>query len=393
MFSSHYFHHTLKRELSELYITTVIRAFAGSMLLIFTPLYFFNLGFSIVEILLFAAISYAVFALSSITLGAHTVVHFGHERSIALSVPLLLAYNYLLFSLSSTPAYFFLAAVVLGIHNGVYWVAYHSEFAHAQSRGNVGDEIGFSKILIGLAGVVAPAIAGFIITSSGFGAVLITSSIIMVLGLIPILKTPEIWKSGTVSSYAILRMFTDPRYSKDVVGHMASGEDVIASFIWPLFLFFIIPSYQDIGLLTTFATLFTFLLFLWVGKQSNYTNHTRPLISRIGGLITFSWLARLLALTPFSALITDTLYKISAHTLSIPLTALVYQKEKTKEIIEYTAFWMASLSFGKMITALLAALVVYYTHNLVYTFILAALLSLLYFVWSDAITKKFIVTT
>jgi len=392
MFSSHYFHHTLKRELSELYITTVIRAFASSMLLIFTPLYFFNLGFSIVEILLFVAISYASFALSSITLGAHTVVHFGHERSIALSVPLLLAYNFLLYSLSSTPAFFFLAAVVHGIYCGVYWVAYHSEFDHAQSRGNVGDEIGFSKILIGLAGVIAPAIAGFIITSSGFGAVLIISSIIMVLGLIPILKTPEIWKSGTVSSYAILRMFTDPRYSKDVVGYLASGEDIIASFIWPLFLFFIIPSYRDVGLLTTFATLFTFLLFLWVGKQSNYINHTRPLISRIGGIITFSWLARLLAITPFSALLTDTLYKISAHTLSIPLTAMIYRKEKTKEIIEYTAFWMASLSLGKMITALLAALVVFYTHNLVYTFILAALLSLLYFVWSDGMTKKITIT-
>lgn len=392
MFSSHYFHHTLKRELSELYITTVIRAFAGSMLLIFTPLYFFNIGFSIVEILLFAAISYATFALASITLGAHTVVHFGHERSIALSVPILLAYNYLLFTLTDSTAYFFLAAVVLGIHNSIYWVAYHSEFAHAQSRGRVGEEIGFSKILIGLAGVMAPAVAGFIISSSGFGTVLIVSSLLMVLGLIPILRTPELWKPGTVSSYAILRMFTDKKSSKDVVGYLASGEDVIASFIWPLFLFFIIPRYTDIGILTTFATLFTFVLFLWVGKQSNFTARSKPLISRIGGLITFSWLARILAISPFAALLTDTLYKMSSHTLSIPLTAFVYQKEKTKEIIEYTAFWMACLSFGKMVTALLATLVVYYTGNLVYTFILAALLSLLYFVWSDTFTKKFIVT-
>ena len=392
MFSSHYFHHTLTRELSELYITTIIRAFAGNMLLIFTPLYFFNIGFSIVEILLFAAISYATFGLSSITLGAHTVVHFGHERSIALSVPLLLAYNYLLFTLTNSTTNFFLAAIVLGIHNSIYWVAYHSEFAHEQSRQNVGEEIGFSKVLIGLAGVVAPAIAGFIITSSGFGTVLIASSLLMVLGLIPILRTPELWKPGTVSSYSILRMFSDKNSSKDVVGYLASGEDVIASFIWPLFLFFIIPSYTDIGILTTFATLFTFILFLWIGKKSNFTSNTKPLISHIGGLITFSWLARILAISPFVALITDTLYRISAHTLSIPLTAFVYQKEKTKEIIEYTAFWMACLSFGKMITALLAALVVYYTGNLVYTFILAALLSMLYFVWSDTFNKKFIVT-
>lgn len=43
----------LKREIAELYITVAIKTFALSMISVFEPLYFYQLGFSIPQILLF----------------------------------------------------------------------------------------------------------------------------------------------------------------------------------------------------------------------------------------------------------------------------------------------------------------------------------------------------
>lgn len=389
MFQLHYLHHTLKRELTELYTSTVLRSLAASMMGMFAPLYLFHLGYSLTQILLFMALEYAVFAISSVTLGAHSVVHVGHERSIAFSTPLLLAYFALMYELASTPSYFYLIALVLGIHNGLYWVAYHSEFAHVGNRREMGSEIGLLKVFIGVMSIIAPAIAGYLIEGFGFAALFAVSAGLSLLSLIPLLKTPVPWKPGMISTRRILSMFTNIKYRGDLIANMGTGEDVIASTVWPVFLFLIIPSYHDVGILTTIATSLTFMLFLWLGKISDHTAKL-PLVKRVGGLITISWIARMLAVTPFAALLSDTFYKISVESRSVPLTAMLYTRTKSHEIIEYTSFWMAALSIGKMSAALLAALIVSYTSNLAYTFLLAAVLSLLYFIWSDAHKKSII---
>ena len=82
----HYLNHALNRELSELYVSTLIRGFAIGMLALYTPLYFFKEGWSVQHIVLWFAINYAVFGLLT-PLGAKITVHFGHEKAMALSEP------------------------------------------------------------------------------------------------------------------------------------------------------------------------------------------------------------------------------------------------------------------------------------------------------------------
>jgi hypothetical protein len=53
----------LKREIGELYITVSIQTFALSMISLFEPIYLFELGFSISQILLFFIFVYLIFFL------------------------------------------------------------------------------------------------------------------------------------------------------------------------------------------------------------------------------------------------------------------------------------------------------------------------------------------
>ncbi len=377
----HYLHHTLKKELSALYVNTMLRGFAAGMMGLFTPLYFYKLGFSVSEILFFLVVSYLIFALFVIP-GAHFTVRMGHEKTIAWSTPLLLVYFLILYYLPGNHALFLLAALVLGVHNGIYWVAYHSEFARFADHNSVGEEIGYLKVFITIISVIAPALAGIFIESWGFPMLFFISTILIVLSVIPVLATPEKWTSGTVSSFRILQMFKAPKLRKDLVGMLATGEDSIASTVWPIYIYLIIPSYRDLGILTALTIFLGLVIFLWIGKLANLGNRGF-LIKRMTGFLTFSWLFRMFAFTPLTILASDTIYKLSANSLSIPLTTLVYLRPKRQQLIEYTAFWMGSLALGKALAALAAIIILLFTDNLAYTFLLAALISLFYFSWND----------
>ncbi len=367
--------------MTELYISTVFRGFAAGMLILFTPLYFLKLGVSVQQILLFVALVYLFFFVSSFA-GAFLTAKFGHERTMGLATPLLLAYFAAMYLLPELPSLFYLAALILGLHDGLYWVAYHSEFAHYGDRQEMGKEIGFLKVLLGFMGVIAPAIGGIFVEQWGFGWLFVMAAELMLASLIPMFRTKEPWQPAVVNPYRIAAMFFSKHYRMDVLANLATGEETISSVVWPIFIFMIIPNYKDVGIITTLAIFLTFVVFLWLGRL---TDHRRKslIIARISGLITFSWLFRMFAFTPFNVLIADTIYKISAHSLSIPLTTLLYKRPRHDRIIEYTAFWMGSLSLGKLLAALLAWFMLFFTHNFLYTFVLAAGLSVLYFLWSN----------
>ncbi|MAG11488.1 MAG: hypothetical protein CMI52_01635 [Parcubacteria group bacterium] len=377
----HYLNHSLKRELSELYVSTLIRGFAIGMLALFTPLYFFKEGWTVQHIVLWFALNYTIFFFLA-PLGAKATVRFGHEKAMALSMPIALVYYAMLFFLPTNPNFFWWSAVILGFHKSIFWVAYHSDFAKFGNKKKIGEEIGILGVMLGVIGVLSPAVGGFVVTMFGFQTLYLLGGLLMVASLLPMLITDEHWKPGKINLLAPYKMIVNKKFRSDVIGHIATGEDIVAQAIWPIWLFMIIPSYKDVGILTTITILIAFAIMLWIGKLSNHKKKSR-LIKRSAPAVSFSWIARMFAFTPMGIFFTDAIYKISRKSLAIPYAALVYTRTSKKKIIEYTTFWMCALSIGKLIAALLIYIILTYTDNLVYTFLVSALLSLLFLVWRD----------
>ena len=377
----HYLNFALKRELSELYVSTLIRGFAIGMLALFTPLYFFKEGWSVQHIVLWFAVNYSLFGIL-VPLGAKVTVRFGYEKAMAISTPIALVYYAMLFFLPTNPAFFWWSAVVLAFHKSIFWVAYHSDFARFGKKADIGKEVGLISVLLSVVGVISPAVGGIVVATFGFQTLYLLGGLLMVASLLPMLITDENWKPGKIDLLESFRMLKNKKYRKDVIGHMATGEDVVAQAIWPIWLFMIIPSYRDVGILTTITIFLTMVLMLWMGKRSNGKKKSH-LIRRSAPAVSFAWLARMFAFTPFTVFFTDSIYKLSRKTLGIPYAALVYTRTGKKKIIEYTTFWMSALSLGKTLAALLIYVVLINTDNLVYTFLISALLSLLFLVWRD----------
>ena len=378
----HYLNHALKRELSELYVSTLIRGFAIGMLALYTPLYLFKEGYSVQHILLWFGVNYTMFFFLS-PLGAKTTVRFGHEKTMALSMPLALIFYALLFFLPTNPSFFWWSAVMLGFHKAIFWIAYHSDFARFGNKKKIGEELGFIGVLLGVVGILSPAVGGFIVTTFGFKTLYLLGGLLMVASLLPMLITDEHWKPGNIEWCAGYKLLKRKKFKLDLIGHIATGEDIVAQAIWPIWLFMIIPSYKDIGILTTITIFLTFILMLWIGKLSNKKRKSH-IIKKSAPAVAFAWIARMFAFTPLSVFFADSIYKISRKTLAIPYAALVYTRTSKKKIIEYTTFWMCALSIGKIIAITLIYLILNFTDNLVYTFLVSALLSLLFLVWRDS---------
>lgn len=377
----HYLNHALNREISALYFSSLIHGFAGGMLLLFTPLYFFKLGWSVQDILLWYALCYIIYFLLS-PLGAQITVKFGYVKTIAISTPFALIFYASIFFLTQYPILFWISSILFGVQKALYWIAYHSDFARFIDKKSAGEEVGFLRVLLSIVGIFSPAIGGFIVVYFGFPMLFVLSGILITLSVIPLMLAKEKWESGRILQKDIFKMFFLKKLRRDFIGILATGQDLAAQVIWPIWLFIIIPSYTDIGILTTITIFFTFILMLWIGKLSN-NKHKSGLIKKGAGLLSLSWLAKMFAFTPMSIFFADSLYKISEEIFFIPYVSLIYTRAAKRKIIEYNAFWQGALGLGKASVAIIFWFLLFFTDNLAYTFLVSAIFAPLFILFRD----------
>src|SRR5688572_2294728 len=97
-----------RRQLRELYIFSVFFAFANSLILIFEPVFFYQLDMPLWLISGYYALHYALYLLL-LPLGGMFAARFGLERSLAVSMPLFVTYFLTLAAMSARPGLFWVA--------------------------------------------------------------------------------------------------------------------------------------------------------------------------------------------------------------------------------------------------------------------------------------------
>ncbi|MBU4421848.1 MFS transporter [Candidatus Parcubacteria bacterium] len=382
----HYLNHHLSRQLNELYVSTVIFAFGQSMILLFIPIYLFQLGYSVQKILLFFTVHYFAYALILPFFGK-IISRLGYEASIGWSMPLYAIFLLSLFGISQYPALFYISAIAWATYKSLYWPAFHADFTNNSDSNAMGEEISSLKVIAGVVSILGPTIGGFILMKAGFNTMFIIVVVLSFVSLIPLLKSKEKYEQEPYSIKRVLRKFIMPTYRKDLIANIGTGEDVIAQSVWPIFLLTVLSNYEDVGILTTVTLFIAFIMILVMGKLANKPARTR-LIKTTTIILSLAWFARIFSFNWLSIFASDSLYKSSKRTLDVPIQALVYSRSNKKRLLHYLVFREMALSFGKALTAFLGFIVIFLTGNLLYTFAMAGILALFYFYWTDKILDK-----
>ncbi len=320
------FHYLKNKELNELYATVSIRTFALTMTGLFIPIFLYQLGHDFSTIFYFYAIS-ALFNIFFLVPAAKFSSKFGLKHSILASIPPLILFFLLLFSLEIYAWPLWFLAFVLSIHLALFWFSYHTDFSKFSSKKKRGSEIGFSRGLISIAGALGPIIGGIILSFLGFKFLFGTVSILLFISSLPLFLSREVHEPIEFS----LKGFFKESKLGDILTYIGHGvESRLGLVAWPLFIFVFIlgENYISLGSISSLAFFSSLLITLYASK---FTDVNRKFLLKIGSIFTsVFWVIKSFLTTVLGVYIIDILYGASKTCVHIPFDAMNYDKTKKK---------------------------------------------------------------
>ncbi len=371
----HYFLFHLNAEVKELYVAAGIADVALSAMLVFEPIYLYQaIGLTVPMVLIFFAAVYAWYALL-IPFGGKFTAAFGYKRAMALSIFFQLGYWACLFFAAGHPALLWLAPLLYAIEKSLYWPAFHGIVARFANQGQVGREFSMLTAIIQAAQIIGPLLGGILAQVSGSQNLLVAAGAIYVVALIPLLIHKERYQEKPYSFRDTWNLYGTQM--KKSIGYWGFGEELLALTVWPIFIFIVLTGYQEAGIVITIASALSAGISLYLGKLTD--GAAKMPMLKLGAVATaLGWFVRPLLPGAGGSLAADTTARVGKNVYFIPLSTVTYERAEATDIIPYIVFFEQSLAFGKLLTALAAALLFAVTGSFPLLFVLAGLMSLLY---------------
>lgn len=327
------------KELNELYASVALRSLAISMIGIFVPLYLLQIGYDFRMVLLYFLLFHGIHALLVIPV-AKLGSKIGLKHLVILSMPLLILFYLMLYSLPEYRWGLGILALVRGVGNCLFWVGYHSDFTKHSDHSTRGRQIGIAQSLFKVMNVVGPALGGIIIAGTGFKALFIISGLVIIAASVPLLlssDTPEPLR------FNLKGLFKHQR-KRDFFAYTALGIDTsINLVIWPVIMYMILSDYAKIGIVSSIGLFVGFIAVYFISK---FSDQHRRLTLRIGGLMNaIVQLARLAVRLPMHVIMVNAAYGISQTAVHIPFNALSYDKAKDR-LMKGIVFREISINLG-----------------------------------------------
>ena len=362
----HYMKFFLNNELNALYVSIVFRYLAFSMVGIFVPIYlFFELSYSLKYIALFFMVYSFIFLI--VTLTTYKLIDLlSFKYIILISSPLYMTYFVLLDFLEFNKVLFFIAPLVLGLADGIYWPSYHYEFCEISNSQKRGKQIGYIYNLSLLAGLVGPLMGGAILLLSGFPLLFILVLILLIGSAIPMFFTTHKNKRAVIKFKDI---FTRKRIGDMITFFGRGGVFAAEGILWPIFIFILLNGYLKTGSLFTGISLITILFIFLISKLTD--SYDKKKIIRFGTFFyVAAWIINLYVKNVLQLVMSFAFRNFASTTADLPLTALTYDRAKKKA--DYFVLREASLCIGRIV--FLSLLLLFGT--LESGFVLAAIFSL-----------------
>lgn len=349
----HYFTYRLNHEVREIYWHGILNSIALSLVFIFEPIYLYSLGYSLTNIMWFYAMVYFWYSVL-ISFGAKFASNYGYKHSIFISNIFYVAYWLALSLLRASPVLFFVAPILFALQKSWFWPAYDADIALSSVKKQRGREVGVLFSLIQISFIAGPFLGGFISGKFGFTTLFIIASILMLFSAYPLFGSPEVYSRHRFrlkNLFEIIRSRTG-----NFFGYWGYAEDLMLMSLWPIYIFITVPNFFSVGLISTIATVIGTMLMLYAGRLTDRVDK-RKIIRLSSVFYGLTWFVRFLGSGIGSVLALDAITKAGKDILSVPMTALTYERageKKADYAIAYSVFYEFSLSVGKILTALAA---------------------------------------
>lgn len=253
-------------ELSELYLSNLMRVFALSILMVFVPFFMYQHGYTITSIFVMYGIIFATRAVWDI-LSGFMVAQIGPKHTMILSCILQIISASLFLTIPSYHWSLFILGIPWGMAISLYFIAYHVAFSKVKHTNHAGKELGIMQIMEKLGGVAGPIVGGVAGTFIGSQYIFLIAAFILLASLWPLFQTSEPVRTKQVLHYTKLPL-DSVKY--DLTSYVALGiENSLCINTWALFVaLFVLENgvYAKLGALSAAGVLVSIIAAYFIGK-------------------------------------------------------------------------------------------------------------------------------
>jgi MFS family permease len=315
---------------------------AYSLIAIFVPIILLQLGYSVVEVLLY----YVIFHIIDIPgnfLARRLVSSWGARVVIILATFSIILYFFVFYYLTANAwAILLVLALLAAIYDSFYWVAHMYLFA--ESSGDLkqaGKKTGIMYGVRAFAGMFGPAIGALIMFLGNKNILIIVSIIIFTFSILPLLKLQHIRNKPKPKKISFKEFFSDLRERRDYLSLLLYSVNASTeSLLWPIFIFIFFGTLSSIGWLIAVTSLSTIIFSYFAGIV---TKENQSKLITIGSVaIAVIWIFRLVFPGPITYYASVFFMGFFAILVSIPLEGNIVERSKVRDSLLAATFRNAS---------------------------------------------------
>ncbi|HEA46167.1 MAG TPA: MFS transporter [Candidatus Pacearchaeota archaeon] len=362
-------HYFSNKQIDGLYGSVALKSFAESFIAIFVPVYLLTLGFSIQNIALYFLV-YLTSVLLCFPFGLTLNSKIGIKKTMGVGIFFLIIGYLLLNSLQFGNIHYLFVAFVFGTSTGFYWSGFHLEFSKFSDKRKEASEISMLNILAMTAGAAGPLLGAIFISKISFNFLFLIVSGLLLLSVVPLFFTKDTKIKYKFSLKETLRADT----KKKAMAYQASAVLGIANAIfWPLFIFLTLKNVLSLGIIITVTAFIEIIFLFFIGKLSDKHKYK---VLKIGIFShSFSWLGRLLFLTPIGIFLSNLYSSLSSALIRLPFTKIIYERSKNvKRAPAYFLFREFHMAIGRIFILLVVIL----TGSIFWLFIISFFVTFVY---------------
>jgi MFS family permease len=266
---SHFWRDAGFDELSELYISNMLRSIALTIFLIFVPFYLYQHDYSAVAILTLFGCFFAVRAAADIGAGFF-VGRFGPKHTMLLSNLMQIISSSLLLTVPQQHWNILILALPWAIANSLFFISYHVSFSKIKHTPKAGAELGHMQAFEKVGFLLGPLIGGVVGSVFGPEYIFITATALLIISLWPLFLTNEPTKVHQKIDFKTLPVH---KIKKDIFAYASLGvENTLCINTWPFYVAVFLLSgavYAQLGVLSALGVLAAVLSAKAIGHISD----------------------------------------------------------------------------------------------------------------------------
>jgi len=321
------------KDLRYIYAIRLLRELVNKLVIFFLPIYFFRLHFpfwdqlnfallksgqpvltqlqlGIFNIALLYVVSHLISFFSAITI-AKLTVRKGTSHAFVMGHILYALFIFCLLLSQRHPYWVFLAMFIDGIQINYFWNSFYYSLSRNSQKNKMGKNLGLISFLLNFITMISPALGGIIIAVFGYDLLFLLGLVLVLSGIVFAVSLNNVKVHDKISWNEFKSWMTEPGFRRLASTFAGRYFNDAALNLWPLYIFILLGSTDNVGFLYSASLLFAMLLSYVLGNMIDKNNNRQPYIFS-GGLLSFFWLGRTLVSGVWSIAIVNTLDRITA---------------------------------------------------------------------------------